>query len=276
VQDDSHLRVLSLNVLHGFPRFEDLRPRLDRIADEIRRQEADLACLQEVPWTPRLGSAAVYLARQTGMNHVYLRANGNRWTILFEEGEAILSRYPLQDVTFQELRPRAALFEHRVVLRATAITPQGEVSLYCTHLTHGDPAVNQAQFAALKANVDQASAETSIVAGDLNATEDKLRDAAAGWRDSYRVARPDAQGYTCCVKDLAARSGDRLTKRIDYLYLATGAEDVHIVGSRRVFDQPFRHNEGWLWVSDHIGVMTTLSMQARDNHDGSGNERANP
>ena len=62
------LRVLSLNVLHGFPRFERLRPRLDLIAGEMRRQEVDLACLQEVPWTPRLGSAADYLARETGLN----------------------------------------------------------------------------------------------------------------------------------------------------------------------------------------------------------------
>jgi endonuclease/exonuclease/phosphatase family metal-dependent hydrolase len=110
------------------------------------------------------------------MNHASLRANGNRWTILFEEGEAILSRYPLQDVTCHELRPRAALFEHRVVLQATAVTPQGEVTLFCTHLTHGDPSVNRAQFAALKAYVNQADVGTSIVAGDLNATEDLLRD----------------------------------------------------------------------------------------------------
>jgi len=76
---------------------------LDLIAQEIRRQDADIVCLQEVPWAPHIGSAAQYLAARTGLNHVYFRANGNRWTILFEEGEAILSRYPLRDVTFEEL-----------------------------------------------------------------------------------------------------------------------------------------------------------------------------
>jgi len=257
VQDDAQLRVMSLNVLHGFPRFEQLQLRLDRIADEIRRQEIDLACLQEVPWTPRLGNAAEYLARETGLNHLYLRANGNRRTILFEEGAAILSRYPLRDVTFRELEPRAAFFEHRVVLRATALTPQGEVTLYVTHLTHGDPAVNQAQFASLKAYVDQTSTETSIVAGDLNATEDILRDAAIGWTDTYRAARPDERGDTCCIEDLM-RSDRTLTKRIDYLYLASSAEEVHIVDSRLVLDQPVRSGESWLWASDHVGVLTTL------------------
>ena len=253
---------MSLNVLHGFPRFEHLGPRLDMIADEMRRQEVDLACLQEVPWTLRLGSAADYLARETGMNYLYLRANGNRWAILFEEGAAILSRYPLRDVTFQELRPRAALFEHRVLLRATAVTPQGEVTLYVTHLTHGDPAVNRAQFAALMAYIDQTSAGPSIVAGDLNATESVQQTAAAGWLDSYRFAQPDDPGHTCCIEDLSARSDRTLTKRIDYLYLAAGTEEVCVVESRRILDQPARLGEGWLWASDHVGVLTTLSLRS--------------
>jgi endonuclease/exonuclease/phosphatase family metal-dependent hydrolase len=251
---------MSLNVLHGFPRFEHLRPRLDMIADEIRRQEVDLACLQEVPWTPRLGSAAAYLARKTGMNHVYSRANGSRWTILFEEGATILSRYPLQDVTLRELKPRAAFFEHRVVLQATTVTPRGEVTLFCTHLTHGDPAVNKNQFAALKAHVGRASEGLSLVAGDLNATEDVLRDAAASWTDTYRAARPDAPGNTCCIKDLTARSDRTLTKRIDYLFLASGAAKIHVIESRRVMDQPFKRDGGWLWASDHVGVLTTFAI----------------
>jgi endonuclease/exonuclease/phosphatase family metal-dependent hydrolase len=252
---------MTLNVLHGYPRFERLRPRLDRIADEIRRHQVDVACLQEVPWTPRHGSAARYLARQTGMNHVYLRANGNRWTIFFEEGEAILSRFPLRDVAFQELRPRAALFEHRVVLRATALTPQGELTLFVAHLTHGDPAINREQFASLKAYVEQTQTGPSIVAGDLNATQDVLRNIAGGWTDTYRFANPQQQGNTCCIQDLAARSDHTLTKRIDYLYLASGQEELDIVDSRRIFDRPVQLDEGWLWASDHVGVLTTLSLR---------------
>jgi len=260
VRESVHLRVLSLNVLHGFPHFERLRLRLDAIANEIRRQEVDIACLQEVPWTLRQGSAARYLARETGMNHAYMRANGNRWTILFEEGEAILSRYPLRDLAFQELRPRAALFEHRVVLQATAVMPQGQVTLFCTHLTHGDPTVNRAQFASLQTYVQQASTGPSIVAGDLNATEDVQQTAAIGWTDTYRVAQPDDRGATCCIEDLSARSDDTLAKRIDYLYLASGAAEVRVVDSQRALDEPIQLDEGWLWASDHVGVLTTLSL----------------
>jgi endonuclease/exonuclease/phosphatase family metal-dependent hydrolase len=260
-QDDETLRVMSLNVLHGFPRFERLRQRLDLIAGEIRRRQVDIACLQELPWTPHLGSAARYLARETGLNHLYLRANGNRWAILFEEGEAVLSRYPLRQVAFRELLPRAALFEHRVVLQATAVTPWGEVTLFVTHLTHGDPEVNRAQFASLKEVVARAGKRPSIVAGDMNATEDVLRVAAPGWADTYRVTHPDDQGYTCCVDDLSTRSGGTLTRRIDYLFLASGTEAVSIVDSQLVLDQPAQSNGEWLWASDHVGVLTTLSTR---------------
>jgi endonuclease/exonuclease/phosphatase family metal-dependent hydrolase len=221
----------------------------------------DIACLQEVPWTPHLGSGARYLARETGLNHLYLRANGNRWAILFEEGEAILSRYPLRDVVVQVLLPRAGLYEHRVLLQATVSTPQGEVNVFVTHLTHGDPEVNRGQVQSLAAHVAQAGKRPAIVAGDLNAREDTLQDATAGWVDTFRVAHPDAPGATCCVDDLSARSGETLSKRIDYLFLVPGSTRIAVVESARVLDRPARVGEDWLWASDHVGVLTTLDLR---------------
>ena len=151
-RSEGPLRVLSLNMLHGFPRFEHLDDRLDLIAAEIQRLDPDIVCLQEVPW--HWGSAAQDLAERTGLNHLYMRANGNRWAILFEEGEAILSRYPLRDTTATGLAPRAGLFEHRVALQATAVTPWGDLRVVSTHLTHGDPEVNETQAASLIAFVN--------------------------------------------------------------------------------------------------------------------------
>ena len=54
-RSDGSLRVMSMNVLHDFPRFQSLSDRLDLIADEILRQDADLVLLQEVPWMPGVG-----------------------------------------------------------------------------------------------------------------------------------------------------------------------------------------------------------------------------
>jgi len=271
-------RVMSLNVLHGFPRFQHLSERLDRIAEEIRAQEADIVCLQEVPWTPHLGNGARYLAERTGLNYQYLRANGNRWAILFEEGEAILSRYPLRDATFIELEPRAGFFEHRVVLEATAVTPWGNVRFFVTHLTacpeqsrrNGAPEVNRAQAASLMAFVAAPDGEPAIVAGDFNATEDTVQVQALTrrWVDTYRAAHPNDndndnnEGHTCCADEPSAGPAETLEKRIDYVFLVPGmARSAGVVSSQRVLDRPFRTPDGWLWASDHAGLLTVIQLE---------------
>ncbi|HFD40212.1 MAG TPA: hypothetical protein ENJ31_10265 [Anaerolineae bacterium] len=285
------LRLLSLNMLHGFPRFAHLEPRLDLIAAEIRRRDADIVLLQEVPWTPQLGNAAHRLAAQTGYNFLYLRANGNRRAILFEEGEAILSRYPLRDASWIELEPQAGWFEHRLALRATAATPWGDLPLIVTHLTNGDAAINRRQADALRAFVEsnmspgapagtkipharrwtssklvqpvrEGSGGPVIVAGDFNAKEDspQMQALAARWVDAYRAVRPDEPGRTCCVDDLTAGPGEPLEKRIDYLFLVPGGE-AHVISARRVLTQPTRTAEGWLWASDHVGLLVEVALQ---------------
>ena len=261
--------MLSFNVLHGFPRFSRLRARLDLIAAEIRRLDVDVACLQEVPWVPGFGSGARYLAREAGLNYLYARANGNRWAILFEEGETILSRYPLRDADLQVLTPRAGFFEHRVVLHATAATPWGPVHVFATHLTHDASTINRAQAASLQAYLAEADGTPAIIAGDFNATEDAPQIRALPWIDSYRTVHPggpgasprSTQGFTCCVDDLAGGPEQVLQKRIDYLFVVPGTSVVEIMDSQVVLDRPVHLEDGWLWPSDHAGVLTMLSLR---------------
>ncbi|TKJ30509.1 MAG: hypothetical protein CEE40_04740 [Chloroflexi bacterium B3_Chlor] len=260
---DGSLRVISLNILHGFPRFDRLRKRLDLIAEEVHRQDADIVCLQEVPWAPHIGSAAQYLAARTGLNHVYFRANGNRWTILFEEGEAILSRYPLRDVTFEELQPRAGFFEHRVVLAATAITPWGELLVFVTHLTTGDPLINRSQAKSLMAFVARRGEEPAIVAGDFNAMEDSpgIKAISTQAVDTYRAMHPEDPGFTCCIDDLSSAFPDPPDERIDYVFLFPGKQHrADLASCERVLDQPFHSTDGWQWASDHVGLLTLISI----------------
>ena len=259
--DERSLRILSLNVLHGFPRFEELATRLDAVAAEIRRQGVDVACLQEVPWTPRLGSGAAYLARATGLNYLYVRANGNRRAILFEEGEAILSRYPLQDPQVVELEPRAGPFEHRVVLRATAAIPWGDLDVFVTHLTHGEQDINRRQASALLAMVPAAGESPALVAGDLNAAEGsaQMRALAGAWIDLYRAANPGQAGATCCVDDVRQGPGKAMERRIDYLFWVPRGGPVPEVQAWVVLDRPFPREGGWLWPSDHAGVLVELT-----------------
>lgn len=267
LSDEPVLRVMSLNVLHGFHRFENVSKRLDHVAEEIRSREVDFVLLQEVPWTLRVGNGAKYLADRTGLNYLYLRANGNRWTILFEEGEAILSRYPLSEPVFAELRPRVGFFEHRVVLSAKASTPWGEIILCVTHLTDGEDAYNRDQAYSLITFVAGLPDSPKIVAGDFNASEDsiQIQTLADHWVDTYRSVHPVDDGYTCCIDDLSADPNERLEKRIDYIFLAPGGgSSVRVVRSQRVLNRPFQNGGGWLWASDHIGLLTIIEFDQRE------------
>ena len=253
---------MSLNMLHGFPRFEHLSDRLDMIADLIKQQDVDIVCLQEVPWTLRRDNGARYLAEQVGMNYVYLRANGNRWAILFEEGEAILSRYPLSELSSTELRPRAGFFEHRVVLKATVGAPSGDLDVYATHLTNGDPEINRAQAEDLMQFVESSSEQSAMVGGDFNALQDsaQIKAMSEHWTDAYRAISPDDDGHTCCVSDLSSDPSEPLEKRIDYLFLVPGGDQRYAVAaSDRVLDEPQVTDNGWQWASDHVGLVTSLT-----------------
>jgi endonuclease/exonuclease/phosphatase family metal-dependent hydrolase len=201
------------------------------------------------------------------MNYAYYRANGNRWAIFFEEGEAILSRYPLTNLTYTELEPQADTFEHRVVLHATAKTPTGELDLFVTHLTDGEEVTNQAQAESLRIFVESTATENAVIAGDFNASEDEAHivSLAEIWLDSYRVIHRDDPGYTSSIDDLRAGPDEALEKRIDYIFvLPAGENPVIILSAEVVFDQPFQTDDGWLWASDHAGVMVELEMVGRE------------
>jgi endonuclease/exonuclease/phosphatase family metal-dependent hydrolase len=256
-------------MLHGRPDFETLPQRLALIADEIRRLDADIICLQEVPWTPEVGNGAEWLARQTGMNYAYLRANGNRRLIRFEEGEAILSRFPLRETHFTELKPRADFFEHRVALGARVGTPWGDMNIFVTHLTNGEPEDNHGQANSLRAFVDASGEGPAIIAGDFNARENTPQIAmlSDGWLDAYRMANPGDSGLTCCISDLftpgaSVEEGalEAMEKRIDYLFLRLDqGQAFSLLEVQRVFDRPFAKEGGWLWASDHVGLLMTLA-----------------
>ena len=260
---DGPLRAMSLNVLHGFPGFKRLSSRLDLIAEEILRLDADIVCLQEVPWAPGLGSGAKYLAGRIGYNYLYLPVNGNRWTILFSEGEAILSRYPLKDYAFQELQPRAGFFEHRAALYAIVQTPRGDLHVVSTHLTNGASDINRRQAASLASFVTEHVHGVGIVAGDFNAREDSTQIVGLSrlWLDTYRSIHPNDGGFTCCIDDLASGSGERLEERIDYLFLVPALDrSSKVLDSQRVLDHAFSTPGGWQWASDHAGLTALIDV----------------
>ncbi len=253
------IRVVSLNMLHGFPNFKDLPTRLDLISGELKRIDADVVLLQEVPWTIRTGYGVRVLAEQLGFNYLYFRASGNHSLIFFEEGEAILSRFPLKNPHSTSLSPRVSIFEKRVSLAATAVTPGGEVTFFVTHLTDKDPQARIGEARALEAFVSAYAGSLNIIAGDFNAQETTppIELLSQVWMDTYRSMHPADPGLTCCIDDLHSGGGEPLEERIDYIFM-TG-NTGNLVSAKRVFDHPFETANGWQWASDHIGLMVEIS-----------------
>ena len=245
------LRVLNLNVLHGFPTFARVEQRMALIADEIERSDADVICLQEVPTVVGLVNGAEWLAERTQRNHVFFRANGNRNTIGFEEGAAILTRFPITHAAGTELAPRAPIFEHRIVLHARVAAPGGALDVFSTHLAI-DGRRNRGQTRDLVRVVEESAVGPVVVAGDFNAeeTSPQIAELAARWTDSFRTLHPESAGATCCSG--ALRGGAR---RIDYVFAGAGLVPV---SSRVILDAAVETSGGELHASDHSGLLVEL------------------
>ncbi len=258
---EGSLRVVSLNMLHGFPLFKDLSKRIDLIATELHRLDADVVLLQEVPWTIRTGNVAKLLGDRLGYNYLYYRANGNKNLILFEQGEAILSRFELVDARFNAYQPRASYFDTRVAMGATVVTPWGNLDVYVTHLTSESLKVAGSQAALLRSFIADHSNGVAVVAGDFNSPQDtpQIVSLSKVWADTYRQMDPVDSGYTCCIDDLHSQAAKPLDERIDYIFLANqSGVKWQLMSAGKVFDHAFAVGNGWQWASDHEGLMVEL------------------
>lgn len=269
------LRVATVNLLHGF--FSDvdadtLTERLGLVAEALRQEEIDIVGLQEVSITSYGGNTAEELARKLGFEFVYKRSNPNIVdadnealieALDFEEGSAIVSRYPIADSESIDLA-RVSDTEIRIGLRATLTTPWGEIDVYVTHLTGVDETdinVTQAQELA-----DWITARPrdlpAVLMGDFNALEGSATIDLLTERfvDVYRAVDAEGPGYTCCQDALTDPEPAQERERIDYLFLAPGQAFAGEVVEARVFlDAPFRLPDGSdLWASDHFGLLAVV------------------
>lgn len=262
----STFKVVTLNLYHGYPRFKNVRGRLDLVAQQLREVGPDFVLLQEVPWRSDVGWAAEYLGERTGLNFVYVRGNGNRHSIRFEEGLAILSRYPLTGQQFTELVPRNWIFEHRIALAITAQTPAGPIQLVTTHLTWDRTNNNNAkQAASLEAFIGTLPPLPTILAGDFNAHEDspQIRKLNETWVDAFRHVHKRTRSPTCCLypRDLDKRDAGTPFARVDYVFLGGQTpKSWEILDARLIFDRAFKTRNGYQWASNHIGVLVEASL----------------
>jgi endonuclease/exonuclease/phosphatase family metal-dependent hydrolase len=161
------LRVIDFNVLHGFPDFENQETRFQDTVAAFRALKPDLVILQEAWNTTSHGNMAERLADALRMHYVYARANGSRRLIGFEEGSAVLSRFPIRDARRLLLEPHAPLWERRIALVTTIDLggkPLTVVGVHC-HDANEDIAADQAHSLLVRLP----KSGPVLVAGDFNA-----------------------------------------------------------------------------------------------------------
>jgi endonuclease/exonuclease/phosphatase family metal-dependent hydrolase len=187
------IRVVTYNIHHG----EGLDGviDLDRIAQVVRRTEADLVALQEVDRgverTARVDQPA-RLAELTGMHVVFeknIDLQGG------EYGNAVLSRFPVTRHRNHRL-PRLNSNEQRGLLEVHVAIDGQRIVFFATHFDHQpDDGERLACVAVLRRLVKQCSDDPVIVAGDLNAVPDSrvLQDATIFLRDPFDVVGRSAE-----------------------------------------------------------------------------------
>lgn len=161
------LRLVNLNVLHGYPEFAHQAERRERLLGALRALNADILVLQEVWRATGHGDLGRWLAAELGMDLAYARANGSRRWIGFEEGSAVLSRRPILSARRWVLAPKEPPWEARIALAVEVAVREGEVwTVVGVHLARDDAEVRRGQARDLAQRLPEGG--FVVVAGDFN------------------------------------------------------------------------------------------------------------
>lgn len=214
-QGDGTLTVLSANLWHDWPHQHRWRERLEAVARLLEDEQVDLALLQEVARTRSL-QADEWLADRVGMASAYARANGDVDAIGFEEGLAILSRRPIEQVRLRQLGRNRNPLTRRIALAAAIRTTGGLCWVISVHLAlHRDR--NAGQLRLLREWVtDISQDDLAVIGGDFNAPEDRaeIERTQEQWVDVIRAWYPDDPAHT--------HGGGRWRRgphRLDYVFI---------------------------------------------------------
>jgi endonuclease/exonuclease/phosphatase family metal-dependent hydrolase len=274
--DATTFRFVTFNVYHGGFRSGwtgDARYLDDRLAiatGQLRALAVDVVALQEASAGRDRGNVAARLAEALGLRYVHAPASVrllpvpllNRlaaWIINFEEGPAILSRYPIVATETYDLPRCISYFDPRVLLRAEIATPDGPLQVFSAHTSGAACQVERV------AEVVRAwrGRMPVVLMGDLNGSDTApwvaglARD---GFVDAFRAVNPTDPGAT--VWQRVDGPDATVRRRVDYvLVLAGTGTTADVQASRVVLDRPGQRADGTpLWPSDHYGVLADLAI----------------
>ncbi|MCC6381963.1 MAG: hypothetical protein IT304_05605 [Dehalococcoidia bacterium] len=266
------LRVAFINLMSPFTvdannpvAADTFDERLDVVIRRLRAFNPDIVGVNEASWTKAKGSSVARLAKELKMEPIYARANpwipgttkeqSDQLVTQqgFEEGEAILSRYPILRPDPHRINPRTSESgEGRVALHVVVKTPGalGEVDVYITHLTGGGDRLRQAQTADFVSFIKatRGAGPTIVMAGSDDPSGAPLYDVYE------QIGLRDVGGsgpiVTCC-RDAILGDQPPLKARTDLLMY-----DRMKVNLAEVFgDEPDERADGTpLYGSDHNGL----------------------
>ena len=202
-------RVMTYNIHHG--EGLDRKVDLQRIADLIKREQADIVALQEVDKGVQRTAqrdCPAELATLTGMTCVF---SNNYHFQGGEYGNAVLTRFPVKRWTnrhYKMLRPG----EPRGLLQVVLDVQGRELVFLDTHLdARGDDAERWSSAAELEEALQPYRGQPVIFCGDFNDTPDSrtCQKLAQQFTDTWK-ATGEGDGFTI--------PAEKPRKRIDYIW----------------------------------------------------------
>ena len=261
------LRVLTMNVLG--PANPDWERRSVLLAHTLRRLDADVVALQEVPVA---GGTVEDLLGPGWSVTAFSRAADDG------VGGVLATRAPHRVVeeVDQRCTDRARGFAWCATLVVEVDSPVGR-----TLVAHHKPSwqfgyeverEQQALAAARTLERLAGAAEHVVVLGDQDATPDaasmqfwrgrrSLDGVSVCYQDAWETLHPDDPGRTFDARNPLVRAGEVATavsRRIDWVLVRSGVHGptLQVTSCARVLDEPV----GGVWASDHAGVVADLAL----------------
>lgn len=257
------MRIATLNIWH---RSNPWNERKAAILKELAELSPDILGLQEVlaPVDAEAsGDQAKELAEGLGYEIAY--APACVWGGVTYLGNAILTRYPILDASFEPLPGHAN--ESRSYVHAMLDTPHGAAPIFVTHLAWRpeDFATRIRQVEFLKKRIEELVPRSNqglpaIVMGDLNAEphSQEIRLFTDDFADSWVAAGDGTDGFTWDRRNEYTHEHDVHSQRIDYILVQQPMAPLRITSTRLAFA---RQHAG-VWPSDHFGIVATFEASS--------------
>ena len=262
LSNKKEVKVLSWNI---WWKFEDYLNRQSLIFNELTKAKPDILCLQEV-WEDKDGSQAKKIADLFGYDYYCYAKSFDFDEVSF--GNAIISKYPINNYTSYLIPTEKEFNENRNLLHAEIMYENNKMNIFCTHLNYkydqSDIRKKQVTYILEYMSKLDKTEFPSILCGDFNAdpNSDEIRLLLGlsspinrtVLRDSWQLVNPDDHGYTWSNENNFARKTLEPDRRIDYIFV--GAPGKNGLGHPLESCLIGNVEKDGLYPSDHFGIMT--------------------